>query len=336
MIIKETVDYSNFKSYFILRGNNEHLARGELRALLEIYDPKALIICYTMICLATTTPDKLHKVIRRAGYVKEAGSLLSVYSAYSIDHAKNASSLLRDKSVHVSIMKSTIREDTVKQFLNIAGLKPSYRGIGEQRLIFTDGVAILGRKIEANDFSKQAGDSKAKPFNRSIALKPDISRVLVNLTRAREGSIIIDPFAGTGSVLIEAWRMGILAVGVDVDWNLTKGMEYNLEYFKIPSIVILSDSRYLSFREVDHVATDLPYGRGASTHGVELRELYKDFMEKLSDYLSKSGYACFMTPLWLEEYVDELISAYGFKLTERYYDYAHGSLTRTINVVRKW
>jgi len=42
-----------------------------------------------------------------------------------------------------------------------------------------------------------------------------------------------------------------------------------------------------------------------------------------------------MTPLWLEDYVDELISQYGFKLTERYYDYVHGQLTRVINVVRK-
>lgn len=336
MINRETAQLNSFKSYFVLRGSNEYLARGELKALLEIYDPGALIACYTMVCLSTINAENARAIIRRAGYIKEIGSLLSVYSAYSVEQARNALQLLSDRFVHVSIMKSTVSETSVKKFLEHAGLNPGYKGVGEYRLIFTDGLAVLGKKTGVNDIGKTHAELRSKPFNRSIALKPDTARVLINLTRAREGDIVIDPFAGTGSILIEAWRIGIFSIGVDIEWELVRGMESNLRYFKTPSIVIIGDSRFLSFSKADHVATDLPYGRGASTHGTELKEVYRAFIENLSDFLSDSGYACFMTPLWLEEYVDELISAYKFKLIERYYDYVHGSLIRTINVVRKW
>lgn len=327
--------HNKYQSYFILRGNNEYLARGELRALLEIYDPLASLKCYTMICLSTTTISVAGKIMRRAGFIKEAGAIVDTYNAYSPTDVEGAALMVEDKTVHVSNLKSTVSNSVIKRFLSKAGLKQGFRGAREYRLIFSDGLAILGEKMYVNDLNKLVKDSISRPFKRSIALKPDVSRALINLTRAREGDIVLDPFAGTGSILIEAWRIGIFSLGVDLDYELTKGMEENLKYFRTPSIVVLGDSRYLTFREVDHVATDLPYGRGASTHGVEIKRVYSDFMANLSNYLSPSGYACFMTPIWLEEYVDELISRHELKLTERYYDYVHGSLTRTINVVRR-
>jgi len=332
---ENSIRNSKYQSYFILRGNNEHLARGELKALLEVYDPDASLKCYTMICLSKTNVSVAGRIVRRAGFIKEAGVLIDAYNAYSLSDAEEAALMVEDKTVHVSNLKSTVSDSAIKRFLSKASLRQGFRGAREYRLIFSDGLAILGEKMYVNDLKKLIEDSMSKPFKRSIALKPDVSRVLINLTRAREGDTILDPFAGTGSILIEAWRMDIFPLGVDLDYELTKGMEENLRYFKTPSIVVLGDSRYLTFREVEHVATDLPYGRGASTHGVEIKGVYGDFMANLSEYLSPSGYACFMTPMWLEEYVDELISRHGLKLTERYYDYVHGSLTRTINVVRK-
>jgi hypothetical protein len=219
-----------------------------------------------MICLSKTNVSVAGRIVRRAGFIKEAGVLIDAYNAYSLSDAEEAALMVEDKTVHVSNLKSTVSDSAIKRFLSKASLRQGFRGAREYRLIFSDGLAILG---------------------------------------------------------------------VDLDYELTKGMEENLRYFKTPSIVVLGDSRYLTFREVEHVATDLPYGRGASTHGVEIKGVYGDFMANLSEYLSPSGYACFMTPMWLEEYVDELISRHGLKLTERYYDYVHGSLTRTINVVRK-
>lgn len=321
--------------YFVLRGDNEHLAEGELKALLEAYGQKASLDCYTMICLCDVGNQVASKVVRRAGFIKEAGTLLGVYDAYSVEDAREVARVLGDSPVHVSVYKSTVEERAVREFLEVAGIGQRTRGIGEKRLIFSSGLVFLGVKEYVQDTKSMLHRAKCKPFKRSIALNPDIARALVNLTRAKEGSLLLDPFAGTGSVLIEAWEMGIRGIGVDIDWKLVKGMVTNIKYFNVGVIALLGDSRHLVYREVDHVATDLPYGRGASTHGVEIRELYRAFAERLSEYLSKRGYASFITPLWLEDFVDELLSSCGLRLAGRYYDYVHSSLTRVINVV-KW
>lgn len=323
--------------YFTLRGDNEHLARGELRALLEALGANTSIKCYTMICITSSVDsvDLAESIMSRAGYLKEAGVLLGVFDAYSSSSAKSAASIVNEKRVHVSVFKSTVSNNAVKLFLEAGGFKQSAKSGVEYRLIFSSGLALLGVKKYTVKSKLLEERARIKPFKRSIELTPDIARVLVNLSRASRGSLILDPFAGTGVVLTEAWSMGIRAIGVDLDGAIVRGMRDNVFFFRANSVVVHGDSTTLTYREVDHVATDLPYGRGASTHGVEIKNLYKTFVEKLSEYLSRRGFAVFMAPHWLEDYVDEVVHDHGLRVTERYYDYVHSSLVRVINVV-KW
>lgn len=323
--------------YFTLRGDNEHLARGELKALLETIRVNVGVECYTMICITSPISNLTiaEDIMSRAGYLKESGILLNVFNAYSERDAREAGNLLEEKRAHISIFKSTVSENAVKTFLKVAGVEHATRGIGEYRLIFSDGLVFLGVKkftVNTRSFEERA---RSKPFKRSIELSPEIARVLINLSRAKRGGLLLDPFAGTGVILIEAWSMGIRAIGVDIDSIIVRGMENNILFFNTNSLVVYGDSRTLLYRCIDHVATDLPYGRSASTHGADIRDLYKGFAEKLSSYLSRCGYAVLMTPHWLEDYVDEILYSHGFRVVERYYDYVHSSLTRVINVV-KW
>lgn len=321
------------KTYFILRGVNEYLAYGELKALLDTYNPGAKLNCYTMICTSDVSVDIAAQIVRRAGFIREAGILLDIVDAYSIEEARNVREIIKSKEVHTTINKSTISKKAVQTFLEVAKLQRSTHRSCKNRLVFSDGLVFIGVKKAENNINFKSWSPSIKPFNRSIAIPPDIAKALVNLSRAREGDILIDPFAGTGSILIVAWLMGIRGIGVDINWDLVRGIHTNVQHLKANVIAICGDSQQLTFREVDHVATDLPYGRSASTHGTDIKVLYRSFIEKLGEYLAKGGYACFMVPHWLEEYVDELVSRYSLKLKGRYYDYAHGSLTRVINVV---
>ena len=325
------------KTYFILRGDNEHLARGELKALLEIYDPNSSIKCYPMICISNTDINTASRVISRAGFIKEAGEILGVYNLREYNEIiEKLRSAFNSEIVHASILKSSTSYHLVEKLLEDAGFKRGYRKRDENRLIFSNGIVVAGLKRHLQDSKSLIARSRTRPFKRSIALKPDITRTLINLSRAREGELLLDPFAGTGSVLIESWFMGIRSIGVDIDWSLVKGMAMNISYFNSNSIVIHGDSLELSYSKVDHIATDLPYGRGASLHGIEIKDLYRKFLGKLNEYLSWKGYAVFMAPLWLEDFLDEILYDHGFKLRERYYDYVHGSLVRVVNVVSWW
>lgn len=325
----------NWSTYFLLDGGNEHIALGELRALMEIYGSTEHLYCLTMLCLSTVKPHIGLMIADRASYVREFGLVKRISNLRGRDYLD-----LRDeiagKKVHVSVCKGLLSRELVSNILVELNITQKHGEKADVRLIFTDGHLIVGEKVKSYSYSSKHKVTLSKPIRRSLELSPDIARVLVNLTRARENSVLLDPFAGTGNVLLEAWSMGIRGVGVDIDWELVRIMNESARSISANIISIVGDSRYVVFSEVDHIATDLPYGRGASTHGVELKSLYRSFIERISEYLSKWGYASFIVPHWLEEYVDELLSTYNLRLCERYYDYVHGSLTRVINVVRKW
>lgn len=323
-----------YLTYFVLRGDNEHLARGELKALLEVYGAPLELECYPMLCLSKCTEDVARKIINRSGYLKEAGRILAQFNAHSVSLSSDLRELLGDR-VHVSVFKSSLSEQRVQEILKNAGLKVSGGKIMRKRLIFSGGIALAGIKLAEADSKSLTDRFKSLPFKRSISLTPDVARALVNLTRAKAGDLLLDPFAGTGMVIVEAWSMGIRGLAVDIDWELLRGMKLNFQSMGVQGIPVVGDSTSLVFGRVDRVATDLPYGRGASTHGVNLRDLYRLFIERLSEYLSKKGYAAFMIPLWMEEEIDNMLADNGFKLVGRYYDYVHGSLTRVINVVIK-
>ncbi|MEM4487834.1 MAG: DNA methyltransferase [Desulfurococcaceae archaeon] len=323
------------KVYYVLSGSNEHLAQGELRALLDVYDPNSKLECYTMVCTSTTGIDVASRIIKRAGFVKEAGILLDIKEAYLPSEARFAGEIFEDREVQVTVNKSTVSEKAVKAFLEEARLRKRIYGDCNRRLIFSEGLVFIGVKKLVYNSKIKSMFSRIKPFNRSAAIPPDIAQALVNLSRVHERDIVVDPFAGTGSILLVAWLMGIRGIGVDIDWNLVNGMKTNLEFIKANSLAICGDSQQLSYREIEHIATDLPYGRSAGTHGSEIRALYKSFMNKLDEYMGEGGYACFMAPHWLEDYIDELVSSHSLKLKNRYYDYVHGSLTRVINVVSR-
>ncbi|MBS3125240.1 hypothetical protein J4211_03230 [Candidatus Woesearchaeota archaeon] len=49
-----------------------------------------------------------------------------------------------------------------------------------------------------------------------VSLHPKLARAMVNLTGVKTG-ILLDPFCGTGGILIEAGLMGFPVVGCDID-----------------------------------------------------------------------------------------------------------------------
>ncbi len=45
-------------------------------------------------------------------------------------------------------------------------------------------------------------------------MSPKLARCMVNLTGVKENDLVLDPFCGTGGILIEAGIMGARVIGV--------------------------------------------------------------------------------------------------------------------------
>jgi tRNA (guanine10-N2)-dimethyltransferase len=146
-------------------------------------------------------------------------------------------------------------------------------------------------------------DPMGRPFFRSVLVPRRRARCLVNLTGVRPGQRLLDPFCGTGALLVEAGLLGAAAFGSDVDRAMVTGCRANLAFENVPADVRRIDARTLSDWGLvfDAVVTDLPYGRSASTHGVDLPDLFRAFLDAAVGVVREGARVVVMAPAGLPE-----------------------------------
>jgi len=107
-----------------------------------------------------------------------------------------------------------------------------------------------------------------KPVRREeLAISPRLSKILINLSEAKENDNLLDPFCGIGSILIEAQLKNINVHGIDKDKDAIKGAEKNLKWlkenykFNSKSTILNMDSRKAPNNNFDGIATETPLGK---------------------------------------------------------------------------
>lgn len=174
-----------------------------------------------------------------------------------------------------------------------------------------------------------------RPFFYPGSMSPKLARCMVNLTRVRSGERLLDPFCGTGGILIEAGIIGARVVGTDIDPKMVKGTMENLQYCDIKDYeVFREDVRNLKLPyKVEAIATDPPYGISASTRGEESHKLCADAIISLENLIKDDGRICIATPHYME--IQEFLEGTKFKIIEQHHIRMHKSLTRVISVLVK-
>lgn len=171
-----------------------------------------------------------------------------------------------------------------------------------------------------------------RPFFHPTSIHPKYARVLVNLSRVQEGETLLDPFCGTGGILIEAGLVGAKPIGVDHDVDMVAGTKQNLKFCKVTGEVVKGDARRLK-GAFDAIATDPPYGRASAFTGKELEKLYQSSIKSMFKVLEAGRYLAIIAPQEIE--VEALASDTGFELAERHFERVHKSLSRFYYVFRK-
>jgi tRNA (guanine10-N2)-dimethyltransferase len=164
-----------------------------------------------------------------------------------------------------------------------------------------------------------------RPFFSPISLHPRYARTLVNLTRVRRGQTLLDPFCGTGGILIEASMIGAKVLGSDIAEEMAGGCVANLNHFQAPfDRIDVSDVGDIAsvFGKVDAVATDPPYGRSASLWKEGKSSLYGRAMDAFVDTVKSGGRVGVVFPEPLDHAREELV------LTESHVQRVHRSLSR--------
>lgn len=191
---------------------------------------------------------------------------------------------------------------------------------------------VLGRAVHSVDrrtLEKSRGSRR--PFDRPVSLHPKFARALVNLSRVPRGGRLLDPFCGTGGILVEAARIGVHPLGSDLSPDMVEGTRRNLDHFEVDAELRVQDVGDVPSwpGTVDAIATDTPYGRSTSTRGEPVEDLLRRALAAFSEVLEPGRIAAVVVPR--RDLVEPTPA--GFSLEDVYAVRVHRSLTRHFAVL---
>jgi tRNA (guanine10-N2)-dimethyltransferase len=277
-----------------------------------------LAMTHSVIAVATTCEQNLNAIYDAALHMDFPKATISV----------------RAKRIN-SQLKSTDIERTIGRALFERGYEVNLKHPEVTvRALLTNDVCIIGKLLTSlNRGSFEERRPHLRPFFYPGVLLPRPARAAVNLTGARAGELLLDPFCGTGGILIEAGLMGVKVVGSDVQSMMVCGTQMNIGYYGLDCALLIQDARKLGLADesVDTVVTDLPYGRSSRIQAQSYAQLRSEAIAEIYRVLKKDKRAVIISYTPIENDVKEA----GFSIVERHTQYVHKSLTRTIVVAKK-
>ena len=182
--------------------------------------------------------------------------------------------------------------------------------------IFSEKSLYIARTNVVYDSMLQQYRDESRPFVAAeISTSPKICRTLLNLSGARPGDTILDPFCGTGTLLMEAAMLGMRCIGVDIDADQVQGARSNLKWLakdmgeKLDYDIVQGDSRELSSivrKQVDAVAFEpilgpiykMPPLKEEAVRTIkELTTLYRKVLTEISVILRPDGRVAMTIPV---------------------------------------
>jgi tRNA (guanine10-N2)-dimethyltransferase len=158
--------------------------------------------------------------------------------------------------------------------------------------------------------------------------------VAANLARVRTGDRVVDPFVGTGALLLEAALLGARVTGVDRDDEMVRGALRNFAQVGRPADAFTVGDAADAFPAPggvgwDAVLTDPPYGRASGSGGEPPSELLRRVLPRWAERVRAGGAVVVVVPGGDDPLGEEWVRTVGVP------DRVHRSLTREFRVYER-
>ncbi len=281
----ETRNKGNMTFLYLLAGENLELAEAELSGLL-----KSQSICRDISRngrLAETPAEPVQ--LKRLALTHEVSRKITEFEKtkdFKKEYAPEESFAVRTENLTNEKKDTKSTEEEIGKILkskyNCVDLENPNTVVKdyiiEEKVILGEMVEDINRGI----FKKRKNQNR--PFSSPVSLDPKLARTLVNLSGVKPGEHLLDPFCGTGGILIEAGLCGIDVAGTDIDQEMVKGCRKNLEEYGIINHDIRQESAEKApeafDKDFDAIVTDLPYGRSSR----KTEDIVEKFMNSIKTY----------------------------------------------------
>ena len=346
---------------FELSGEHETLPKAEvsgcLRAL-NIAHAEEAFLDGILVIAANLSPDALNTISKRLGMTHgiyeirgisnpEEGEILELIRNTGVGEImeKGQTFAVRVRGKKPPSLKTDL-ESKAGAIIKRKGYKVNLQNPSKTFiLLFTKQTCFFCLLLYSVD-KKQFGERKPhlRPFFSPGVIMPKFARALVNLSRIKEKELLLDPFCGTGGILIEAGMIGARIIGVDVQERMVEGTKTNLEFYGLTGDLIVGDASKMSLRanSVDAIVTDMPYGRSslisgsgyftAESRSMFLSGLYRNVLDEIQRVLKHRGKVVIISN---SSSIYSLSRGYNFRVLEKHRYRVHRSLSRYIAVLEK-
>jgi tRNA G10 N-methylase Trm11 len=272
------------KTFFIL-GRNPELSRAEVNAFLDARSREYSEVFFEENFLVLETGDEEKLDIQEFGGVMKLGKILFEGSEEGFEQFIDGEDLVpSDKfsyalfgNLDTEILKDKFKREKRKAMLKHGRKKIKFQGGENVELPNADYYFFLhefeekiyfGVIDQDYDSFKVKERDMGKPVRREhLAISPRLAKILVNLSWAKRGELMLDPFCGIGGILQEALLKNIKVYGIDHDKSAVRDAEINLKWlsenYKFDAKWTLenNDSRKTPDLQFGAIATETPLGK---------------------------------------------------------------------------
>jgi tRNA (guanine10-N2)-dimethyltransferase len=321
------------KLLFELSGENPTLPYAEIECVASVTDTRLQVaVAECPVPAAARRLAMTHVVLE---YLGECAPDISSFRQLLSDLSLTADQPFagRAKLVHEGCQeKNPCSQREFERLIGtmIAGPVQLINPVEEYRAILSQDRCYFGRvlyRIDRGAYNER-NPGKREFFHPGVMM-PRMARTLVNLSCAEAGTTMLDPFCGTGGILIEAEMLGLRAVGSDFDPLMIRGSKENVK----ESNLLLADTTRLPVKDcsVGAVVTDFPYGQSVCIKKADTMEhLYHDALEECNRVLVPGHRAIVVTHRDISE-----IARQHMTVLQHHTQRVHKSLTRHVLVLRK-
>ncbi|MCK5107092.1 MAG: methyltransferase domain-containing protein [Nanoarchaeota archaeon] len=195
-------------------------------------------------------------------------------------------------------------------------------------IFITEKYAFCGLLVHKNEDKHHDRHPNNRPAQHPSTLKPKLAKSLLNLSGLKKGKVL-DPFCGTGGILLESALLNFKTIGYDLSPEMIKRCKKNIKHFNLNIDVKIKDATS-KLEKVDLIVTDPPYGRASSVFKRDIIKLYEDFL-KQAEKSTKKAVIIFPSILPFKK----IIKTSNFTIEKIYKVKVHRSLTRNIVILKR-